>query len=47
MTRRHIFVGVLPGWAIIMRVAAAATSYLLMETGDYLLLEDGSKIILE
>ena len=32
---------------VISAVAAGIDEYLLMETGDFLLLEDGSKIVLE
>lgn len=32
---------------VVASVAAAVDEYLLMETGDFLLLEDGSKIVLE
>jgi hypothetical protein len=46
MTRRHIALGVLPGWAIIARVIAAV-SYILREDGSYILREDGSKYLRE
>jgi hypothetical protein len=47
MTRRHLYRGVLGGFAIINRIVASVGDALLMETGDYLLLESGDKILIE